>query len=339
MEDWKDLFFFMASTLTSNVSLYKSFLFDSKTMKNLIKEAFLHDNSVQKSHYKIKEDLEKHGNVCTKFLMIYITIFLCILFSLYAGCVILYLMSLKCDGHIEVCERSLVWPSLSIFSLETHYGLSLFVHGIGMTYLGVFVLTSNVTLASLCIFPTFKLKHLQNVLANFQYYAEISSKSLNISLREAEYYVVRECIIEHQKIISQFGKLKKNTQTLFLVDFITRALQTAPYLVILMASDGHIDYVLIMTISCMAFVLFELLMIYWFAQMIVDESINIGTSISLSNWYESDTKTLKLIHLLMVRSNRHLALKVGPFYEMDLQVFLKIFKGMYSVVMIFQRNT
>ncbi|XP_044761006.1 odorant receptor 49b-like [Coccinella septempunctata] len=93
-----------------------------------------------------------------------------------------------------------------------------------------------------------------------------------------------------------------------------------------------------MTVFCMAFVIFELFMIYWFAQGVVDESINVGTCIGLSNWYEADVKTLKMLQLMMIRSSRRLALRVGPFYDMELDVFLKICKMMYTVVTVFKRN-
>ncbi|XP_044760913.1 uncharacterized protein LOC123318370 [Coccinella septempunctata] len=338
MDDWKEMIFFMTSSLTANMSMYKSFLFDSPAMKTLIKDAIFHDSAVQNADSKLKHNLAEHGKVCWQFLMVYIICAFGILFSLYAGSIILYMISLNCDSTVDECKRSLAWPSVSIFSLESQYGVSLIVNSIGMTFLGGFVLVGNITLASVCIFPTFKLKHLQYVLTNFQYYGEILSKSENIPIRNAEYFIIRECVIEHQRIIRDFEKLKESTKVLFLLDFITHAMQTAPYLLIIMAYDGNIDYLITMTVSCMAFVIFELFMVYWFAQGVIDESINVGTCIGLSNWYEADVRTLKLLQLLMIRSIHRLALRVGPFYDMELNIFLKICKMMYTVVTVFKRQ-
>lgn len=131
MENWKELIFFMTSSVTANMSMYKSFLFDSASMKNLIKEAFLHDSSVQLANSKLKKELEEHGNVCRNFLMFYIICFICIVFSFYAGGIILYVMSLKCDPNLEECSRNMAWPSVSILNVETHYGICLILNSFG----------------------------------------------------------------------------------------------------------------------------------------------------------------------------------------------------------------
>lgn len=70
-----------------------------------------------------------------------------------------------------------------------------------MSYIGFFVVAATVARFAVCVFPTFRLLRMNHILSNFDHYGKLLSENENISIRDGEYYVVRECVIEHQKII------------------------------------------------------------------------------------------------------------------------------------------
>ncbi|XP_045461263.1 putative odorant receptor 19b [Harmonia axyridis] len=216
--------------------------------------------------------------------------------------------------------------------------LVLFFFVLGMSIIEIYVVSSNVARFAICVFPTFRLKHLNHILANFDYYGRLMSARENIPVRDGEYYVVRECVIEHQKVISDFSQLKSNTKILFFMDFLTMTIQLAPYPVIIMGTK-KIDHIYFFALTCLIFAFSDLFIIYWSANYIVEESEAVQSSVFLSNWHEADIRTKKMLLMMMIRSNRRLALKVGPLYEMDLNIFLRIVKGMYTMITVFRKRT
>ncbi|XP_044759472.1 odorant receptor 30a-like [Coccinella septempunctata] len=125
---------------------------------------------------------------------------------------------------------------------------------------------------------------------------------------------------------------------LILCDFLFHSTQIAGFLVSILASEILLTASNIFTAACAMFVFFQLFIVYWHGQILIEESGSISTSIYESNWYEADNKTRKLLILMMKRSQKPLGVTVGPFFFVDMELFLKIVKAVYSITTIFFRT-
>ncbi|XP_044761632.1 uncharacterized protein LOC123318916 [Coccinella septempunctata] len=339
--NWREIAFFLASTLTIDTTIQKFFILRTDAMQKLFREAFALDNWIRRTpHEGIRKALKPLRDEVYKISIILVLLFFTCFVCFCGAAIYFYMVGRACDLTDEQrnCERILPWATMNFLNMETQFGMSMLLHAIGISYIEFYVVAANIARFAVCVFPTFRLRRLNHVLENFDHYSRLLCEKEKISIRDGEYYVVRECIIEHQKIISDFTHLKANTKVLFFMDFLTMAIQLAPYPVIIMGTK-NIDHIYFFAVTCLIFAFSDLLMIYWFAHYIVEESKAVQSSVFSSNWQEADIRTKKMLLLIMIRSNRRLVLKVGPLYEMDLNIFLRIVKGMYTMITVFRQGT
>ncbi|KAL3274478.1 hypothetical protein HHI36_015862 [Cryptolaemus montrouzieri] len=123
-----------------------------------------------------------------------------------------------------------------------------------------------------------------------------------------------------------------------LCDFFFHSAQIAGCLISVLLSESLAKVENITYVFVGGTVFFQLYIIYWHGQILIDESQNISTHIYQSEWYKSNVKTRRLLIMMMIRSRKPLALKVGGIFVMDLSVFLKLLKGVYSIMMVFLKR-
>ncbi|KAJ8983700.1 hypothetical protein NQ317_009135 [Molorchus minor] len=83
--------------------------------------------------------------------------------------------------------------------------------------------------------------------------------------------------------------------------------------------------------------LIRLLVYYWYANEIMEQSSNVALAVWQSEWYEEPQKVKQMMLMMIMRSNKALTLDIGPFSTMTLNTLLGILKATYSYMMIMYR--
>ncbi|KAJ8947659.1 hypothetical protein NQ318_009543 [Aromia moschata] len=83
--------------------------------------------------------------------------------------------------------------------------------------------------------------------------------------------------------------------------------------------------------------LIRLLVYYWYANEIMEQSSNIAIAVWESEWYDEPQRVKQMMLMMIMRSNKPLVLDIGPFSTMTLSTFLRILKATYSYMMIMYR--
>ncbi|XP_045476976.1 odorant receptor 22a-like [Harmonia axyridis] len=100
-------------------------------------------------------------------------------------------------------------------------------------------------------------------------------------------------------------------------------------------SETVSDVVNILPLACGTFVFFQLFIVYWHGQILIEESGSISSAIFQGDWDEADQKTKKILITMMTRSVQPLSLTVGPLFVVNLELFLKITKSVYTITTLF----
>ncbi|XP_019870710.1 odorant receptor 49b [Aethina tumida] len=115
---------------------------------------------------------------------------------------------------------------------------------------------------------------------------------------------------------------------LMLLDFTTSSFQLASLLISIIMQEA--SALLYFGIVCFTMMLYQIIALYWFANEIKIQSFAISLATYEIPWYTFSTSMNIRIQIIIMRSQKSLALYIGPFGEMSLEKAVSIIKTAYS---------
>ncbi|XP_044749218.1 odorant receptor 49b-like [Coccinella septempunctata] len=221
------------------------------------------------------------------------------------------------------------------FDRDEHYNLTLLVYMLTESVTAFMAYTMDMALLVFIIFHILRLKFLQHVLRNFKHYTgnadSIHDVDRKITYKETASFW-RNCISEHQDIISDVEMLNKQMSKLFFIDFFLRTIQMAGFCLGGIKADQFMNQ--FFGFGCLMCSSSQLTILYWYGEVLTSESVAISDAIYESEWYDADMETRRTMLMMMRRSQRCLILTVGKFEKVALRTVLRILKSIYSCMSI-----
>lgn len=135
-KNWREIAFFLASTLTVDTTIPKFFILRTSAMQKLFKEAFAQDEwAMRTQHKEIKRALKPLRDEVLKISILLVILFFICLVCFCGAAIYYYLVGRNCDlaDAMTQCEKVMPWQTLNLLNTETHFGLSMLLHAIGKT--------------------------------------------------------------------------------------------------------------------------------------------------------------------------------------------------------------
>ncbi|XP_044762587.1 uncharacterized protein LOC123319744 isoform X2 [Coccinella septempunctata] len=315
--------FDLGSCLCMCTTILKIGITKSCKYQNLVKEIFEYeDYMVKNAPDPLQKEYRRSAKKQTPILKNYA---LTLLFNIVASYIMAAFFILRYKSNSEQTRPIMikVWIPLDA---EEHYVVANLFYALMVTVVG----GVNVTVDFMIIYPMvhliFRIRMLKFVLRN-------PNKFLTGRPNYGFYDLMVECILDHQNIIEKHKNLNNMMTYFFFCDFLLRALQIAGFIFIIIRNIVSLNNLLYF--GCVAFLLFQLFILYWYGQILIDESQSISNAIYMSNWYCENVKSQRLILMIMLRSQRPLGLKIGPIGVVHLGICLKILKTIYTIITMY----
>ncbi|KAK9891633.1 hypothetical protein WA026_015596 [Henosepilachna vigintioctopunctata] len=213
------------------------------------------------------------------------------------------------------------------FDRDKTYEFSLVIYVLSETATGSMAYVMDMTLLVFVIYYILKLKTLQQILKHYTYYLSkdknMEGSNFGFKFRYAdtrEFW--RSCIFEHQNIIAEVGILDKDMSKLFFIDFFLRTLQMAGFCLGCITAEEFMHK--LFGLGCVLCSSSQLIILYWYGQVLASESLAVSDAIYESKWYEADVEIQRILLMMMRRSQKWLSLKLGKFDEVTLRTVLKV---------------
>ncbi|XP_023292433.2 odorant receptor 82a [Lucilia cuprina] len=138
----------------------------------------------------------------------------------------------------------------------------------------------------------------------------------------------------HNLILSLYNELRDIYSPIVFGQFLMTSLQVC---VIVYQMVTHMDTILVLIINCtfLTSILLQLFIYCYGGEILKLESLMVGISVQLSNWYNLKPAHRRMLVLLMLRSQREAIIKAG-FYEASLANFMAILKAAVSYITLIQ---
>ncbi|XP_076258437.1 odorant receptor 10-like [Rhynchophorus ferrugineus] len=146
---------------------------------------------------------------------------------------------------------------------------------------------------------------------------------------------LKDLIKHHQFLIRFTMNLNDSIKYLILVDFILSSIIDASIMTQITKFET-MSQILSSTFYLLSLVIL-IFSVGWTCNEISVQSIALADAVYQSHWYEFDGATTKLIHILMMRSQRPLTIGIGPFGAMGNEAVILIMKATYSYITLMQQ--
>ncbi|XP_019871425.1 odorant receptor 49b-like [Aethina tumida] len=178
----------------------------------------------------------------------------------------------------------------------------------------------------------FRLKSIQYFLRNSEKLSNVLKEKYKISLDDARYCVIKSIIKEHSLVIDLIINVKDGCSTFILLDFLLSSLQLGATL--LKIYPGFEDETIWDKVTALCIVIIinrTMWLLYYYGSELTYEGRNISIiAYTETAWYDYDKKSKDALLLLMLRSQKDLSLKIGPFAIVGLEAFVQICKATFS---------
>nr|QXE93241.1 odorant receptor 15 [Eucryptorrhynchus brandti] len=183
------------------------------------------------------------------------------------------------------------------------------------------------------IFLQAELKILQHCLTHYdKYYLKNPFVNIgNISVQTLKVFIVK-----HQKIIKWVEDFNHSFQNILLLEYLVISIMLATTLVELYQGD-NLPFNTFFFMLCSM----QLFILAWNAnEILIESSSGLTDSLYNSPWYlEEENKTKVLVHIMMMRSLKPLAISIGPFGIMTMNAALSRMKLAYSVLSVMSNTS
>ncbi|XP_060533450.1 odorant receptor Or2-like [Cylas formicarius] len=133
---------------------------------------------------------------------------------------------------------------------------------------------------------------------------------------------------EHQRVVRFIKQLNEAVKHLMLMDYFLNAMNMALVMLLFLEAETGMQFA-----SCVFYSGRMMVIIFalgWTSNEIKVQSQGLADAIYESGWYERPLSVRRLLHMMILRAQRPLALTIGPFDEMTIQSSLTIMKAAYT---------
>ncbi|XP_051172686.1 odorant receptor 47a-like [Leptopilina boulardi] len=187
---------------------------------------------------------------------------------------------------------------------------------------------SETLLATLIFHLVGRIEILRNEIGNISFPPKtVNSKRYLIDF-------IKKIVNQHRKLIIISQKIEAIYSYICLIQFFTSTITLclAGYLII---TVDELDLVLILKyISFILLMLLQSFAICCCGEILLTKSSSIPQSISDCSWYETSPENIKLLLMIIMRTQKPMMLTVGKFTELSLRGFTKILQTSVSYLSV-----
>ncbi|XP_066150065.1 odorant receptor 67c-like [Euwallacea fornicatus] len=220
------------------------------------------------------------------------------------------------------------------FDAQEHYKFAYISHSITCMIGGPTVLAVDLLLSSLIAYPYRQLIKLDYFLKNFQNFKR-KYQTLNAIEDEekASFFFFKYLINKHKNIIRYVNTYNKNMAYSMVFDFIQSSVQIATILTQVLGNEISLMLIVSIFVFWVTMVM-RIFLYYYYANELLNMSQKLAYSIWESNWPDEGPKIKFMVFMFIMRTQKPLAFKIGPFSQMSLMSFISVLKATYSYVML-----
>ncbi|XP_017778204.1 PREDICTED: putative odorant receptor 92a [Nicrophorus vespilloides] len=203
-----------------------------------------------------------------------------------------------------------------LFALQN--GCALFiVSAYGAIYALIFSIVEHIIL---------RIKHLKHSLKQIDEMDSLQEKQKRF----------KNCVIYHNSIINNISRLTDQMNRCFSI-FMFVAVLVDTMIIGILVLQFLIESSLRVLLHLMGWVI-TLMIVSVSGQRLLDESSSLPLCVYNLNWFQYPSKFRKDLILMIIRSQRPLALKTGDFGVMSFETFLAILKTSYSYIALLKQT-
>ncbi|XP_075153106.1 odorant receptor 30a-like [Haematobia irritans] len=136
------------------------------------------------------------------------------------------------------------------------------------------------------------------------------------------------CIEYQTQLIDNVRIINNMTTYTFLLEFLTCGAMLCAMMFTLVTVETISQMLLICIYILMIFA--QSTVLYYFANELFDESMNVAIAAYESDWFHFDIQTQKILKLLILRSQKPCAILVGRIYPMNLELLQSLLNTTYT---------
>ncbi|XP_060518657.1 odorant receptor Or2-like [Cylas formicarius] len=223
----------------------------------------------------------------------------------------------------EICYKPLQVLYWYPFDTDKYYGIVIFYQAFSVLFSDLYNSATQALFNTIMIALTAQLKSLQHHFSN-------SERNVSVGNEQLSKNATKRLIIsiqKHQSLISFTEELNISMKSILLVEYIISSLMIAS--IVIQVFQGkrvffNIHYGLALS--------YQMFALAWNANEIREESQNLSNAVYESQWYNRSETFKKLVLTVILRAQKPLSLKIGPFGSMTADVALSRVKVAYTYV-------
>ncbi|XP_060523935.1 odorant receptor 30a-like isoform X5 [Cylas formicarius] len=217
-------------------------------------------------------------------------------------------MYFKEHRGINVTEKPVLINYWYPFDKNKHYVFVLIDQNIRAVLGCLVAAVVNAFVNCIIIFVRLQLKLLQHSFSNFDKLDNIEDSDM-----------LKRLCLKHQQLIRYVEDLNKYFSTIIFLEYMVSSLSLAAQ--ILQITLGVRPFLAFILLS---YTIMQLLVFAWTSNEIIIQSSELAKALFESDWYQHDSEVKVMVHVMLIRCQKPLSLKIGPFGAMDLDVGISI---------------
>nr|QXE93236.1 odorant receptor 10 [Eucryptorrhynchus brandti] len=215
------------------------------------------------------------------------------------------------------------------FKRETHMPLVVFINMFLVVQGFLLNTATQTTFICLMIYASTRFKILHIRLRKFDVIAK--KKHAGDVL-----FTVKELICEHQLLIGFVESLNKRTNYVMLLEFVLNSVSLASVTIQLVVTDTASS--IFSAGAIVTLILLQIFILAWSANEITLEGLSVADAISAGKWYEQIEEVNQLFKLMLLKAQKPIGIRVGPFFQMNTRTALMTLKIAYSYLSLMMQK-
>ncbi|XP_060524699.1 odorant receptor 49b-like isoform X2 [Cylas formicarius] len=301
------------------VIIFKMVMCQSERVLKLLRLALAQDAQIlTETNAAVKMIYERHVSYDNKFVSLLVTSATCM------GVCVSILGDVKCYEFLKRAENrnvsdkpvsSRYWYP---FDRDDHYALVMVDQNLRPTLACLCMGVVSAFVNCVVVFLRLQLKLLQY---DFRHVGKFDEK---LKTASAERTVKMLCL-KHQRLIEYVGEFNYSLKDIIFLEYMVTSVSFATLTVQIIAGQQ-----VIFNLTVLMFTIVQLLTFAWNSNEIIAQSLELSFALYESRWYEQTSATKTLIHIMMMRCQKCLCLKIGVLGAMDLSAGISRLKLGYS---------
>ncbi|XP_060517873.1 odorant receptor 45b-like isoform X2 [Cylas formicarius] len=286
-------------------------------------QLYIHTNKISEGVYS------RHIDYCRKLALIIAIVFLATTFALIAQGVEKNYALVKTHQNITV-ERPLIFLCWYPFRTENYHSYVLVDQAIRVLNAGTCNLSVNIFIETVLLFLRAQLIILQE---QFRTFHKGIDETPIVNAGQVNHQVIKRLCISHQKLIYYLASFNDSLKFIMLLEYVASSLIIASS--ILEVFGGHnvpFNAGFVMTNFG------GLMFLSWNCNEIMVQSAELATALYESKWHEQDKQSNALLQIMLIRSQKPLAITIGPFGPMTVDAGMSRVRLAYSYTTVLGGN-